>query len=89
MIQSLKQQIIGERKRKYELLMHKRDEFLKDNTSQRREKQEKEDSEKQAFKDYKLNFFPFTNGDVIEEYQANIRETRKSEYQNHISATQA
>ena len=46
MIQSLKQQIIGDRKRKYELLMHKRDEFLKENTSQRREKLEKEDSEK-------------------------------------------
>lgn len=80
MIQTLKEQLLGDRRKKYELFMHKRDDFLKDNASQRREKQEKEESERQAYREYRLNFFPFTYGDVIEQYQAELRETRKSEF---------
>jgi len=80
MIQTLKEQLLGDRRKKYELFMHKRDEFLKDNVTQRREKQEKEESDRQSYKEYRLNFFPFTYGEVIEQHQAELRETRKSEY---------
>ncbi len=62
-IRNLKEQIAGDKRRKYELLMRKRDDFIRENHSFIQAKKEKKDREKQDYKEYKLNFFPFTYGE--------------------------
>jgi len=79
-IKSVKDQIIGENRRKYELLMRKRDEFVRDNSVKRKEKQDKEQRDRQEYKEYKLNFFPFTYGEEVEHHQAKLRDGLKEDY---------
>lgn len=45
-IQGLKEQMLGDQKRKYDLLMRNRKEFMRDNHYQKQVKQDKEESEK-------------------------------------------
>jgi hypothetical protein len=45
-IKEVREQMAGDRKRKYELLMHKRDEFVRDNNQFLQAKKEKKDRER-------------------------------------------
>ncbi len=62
-IRNLKEQIAGDKRRKYELLMRKRDEFIRENNSYIQAKKDKKDKEKQDYREYKPNYFPFTYGE--------------------------
>jgi hypothetical protein len=83
-IKSVRDQIAGERKRKYELLMRKRDEFVSDNTKQSVDKRHKKDRERKEFLDYRPNFFPFTYGEEVESKRAKLRENLKDEFHKHL-----
>lgn len=45
-IRGVREQMAGDRKRKYELLMHKREEFIKDNNSYLQAKKERKERER-------------------------------------------
>ena len=83
----MRDQIAGERKRKYELLMRKREEFVNDNSKQSVEKREKKDRERKEFLDYRPNFFPFTYGEVVESKRAKLRENLKDEFHKHVQSS--
>jgi hypothetical protein len=83
-IKSVRDQIAGERRRKYELLMRKREEFVTDNTKQSADKRDKKDKERREFLDYRPNFFPFTHGEEVESQRARLRETLKDEFNRHL-----
>ena len=75
----MRDQIAGEHRRKYELLMGKRDEFVRDNTQQSIEKRDKKDRDRKEFLDYRPNFFPFTYGEEVESKRAKLRENLKED----------
>ena len=83
-IKGVRDQIAGERRRKYELLMRKRDEFVRDNTQQSIEKRDKKDRDRKEFLDYRPNFFPFTYGEEVESKRAKLRENLKEDLNRHI-----
>lgn len=74
----------NDRKRKYDLLMHKREEFVKDNSSYIQSKKEKRDKERLDYKEYKLNFFPFTHGEQLEDKRSQMKDTMKEELMRHM-----
>jgi hypothetical protein len=86
-IKGVRDQIAGERRRKYELLMRKRDEFVRDNTQQSIEKRDKKDRDRKEFLDYHPNFFPFTYGEEVESKRAKLRENLKEDLNRHIQAS--
>ena len=86
-IKGVRDQIAGERRRKYELLMRKRDEFVRDNTQQSIEKRDKKDRDRKEFLDYRPNFFPFTYGEEVESKRAKLRENLKKDLNRLIQAS--
>ncbi len=80
MIKNLREQMASDRKRKYEMLIRKRDDFLKENSCQRKERKEKEDKDRQDFKEYKLNFFPFTYGEQYVKKQEKLKDVLKEDF---------
>ena len=77
----MRDQIAGERQRKYELLMRKRDEFVRDNTKQSIEKGDKKDRDRTEFLDYRPNFFPFTYGEEVESKRSKLRENQNGRFE--------
>jgi hypothetical protein len=55
--------MVTDRKRKYDLLMRKRDEFIRDNIVQKKERKEKEEKERLERKEERISFFPCTQGE--------------------------
>lgn len=88
-IKNLREQIAGDRKRKYDLLMRKRDEFIRENSQQQRDRKEKEDRERQENRDYKLDFFPFTYGEKLEARRTKLYLDVKSEMKQQLESTQS
>jgi hypothetical protein len=78
---------MGEKRRKYELVMRKRDEFIKENEQQRRTRREKEEGINKERQEYRLDFFPFTYGERVEQRQAELREIRKNDFKDHLNIT--
>lgn len=73
LIKDIKDSLVQENRRKYDLLLKTRKEFVDENTKQRKEKRQRDAQEKQGNKDFKVNFFPFTYGDPIEKKRANLK----------------
>lgn len=80
----MREQIAGDKRRKYELVMRKREEFVKDNTVQSVEKREKKERERQEAVEYRPNFFPFTYGEEVEAKRAKLRDTLKDDLSRHM-----
>jgi hypothetical protein len=43
-----------------------RNEFVKENSKRKKEKVDREEKEKNDYKEYKIDFFPFTYGEQVE-----------------------
>jgi hypothetical protein len=84
-LKSVREQIAGERRRKYDLMLRKRDEFIRDNSAQHLAKKTKEEIERKEFLDYRPNFFPFTYGEEVERQRAKLRENLKEQFHKHLS----
>lgn len=67
LIKSLKEQMANDKKRKYELLLQKREEFIRENSNQVQDRRDKSNQERKEFKEYKPTFFPFTHGEKLKE----------------------
>ena len=57
--------------------MRMRNEFKKENEQRRHEKKEREKQMLSDNKEFKINFFPFTHGEHVENKRINQREDQK------------
>jgi hypothetical protein len=54
---------MNERRKKYELLLKLKTDFVKENEKKMKEKMERDKKERRDELDYRIDFFPFTYGE--------------------------
>lgn len=89
LLRNLKDQLLSEKRKKYELLLKLRKDFVAENTKKNAEKKERDAKAKKEELDYRINYFPFTHGEKVEDKRRVDRIHRNRELQTYLSQTRS